>query len=260
MADEAPVDETPAPAPDGRGGRHLRDVLVAFAVACAGVAALSQLGRLVPFVGENLGALVAVLFLYIPVFYAWRRGEDLVAYGFRAKPLVRGLGFGFGVPLVVFPLFAALFVGFYEVACRPGEAAWLADLARPGACARWDGWGGMHAPRFGGELLELTFIQVVVFALPEELFFRGFAHELCERAFPPRRRFLGGGLGWALILSSALFALAHLPADPHPRQLSVFFPGLAFGWMRSATGSILAGAIAHAAANLFLAVLERMFF
>ena len=35
-----------------------------------------------------------------------------------------------------------------------------------------------------------------------------------------------------------------------PRGLSVFFPGLLFGWMRSATGSILAGTICHALSNL----------
>jgi uncharacterized protein len=245
---------------DPSGRRDLRDALVAFALACAGVAALAALGLAVPFVDRNLGALVAVVFLYIPVLFSWRRGEDLVAYGFRAAPVGRGLALGLGAPLILFPIFAAVFVLFYDVVCRPGQADWLRQLAPRGACRGWDGWAGMHAPPFDLELLELAFVQVVVIALPEELFFRGFLHELCERALPPRRRLLGGGIGWALVLSSALFAVGHLAAGFDLRRLSVFFPGLLFGWMRSATGSVLAGTIAHAASNVFIRLLEKMFF
>ena len=242
------------------GSREVRQALLACALACAAVAALAALGRAVPFVDRNLGALVAVVFLYLPVFFAWRRGEDLVAYGFRAAPIGRGLALGAGASLVLFPLFAVGFVLFYDVVCGPGEWAWLGQLAPPGMCVRWQGWSGLHAPALGLDFLELAFVQVVVIALPEELFFRGFVHEMLERAFPPRRRLLGGGLGWALVLSSALFAVSHLAAGFDPRRLSVFFPGLVFGWMRSATGSVLAGTIAHAASNLLIRVLEQMFF
>jgi membrane protease YdiL (CAAX protease family) len=247
------------PAEPRRGG-ELRDVFVAFALACAGVAALAAVGRAVPLIDRNLGALVAVVFLYLPFFFAGRRGEDLVAYGFHAGPVGRGLAIGAGAPLVLFPLFAAVFVLFYDVACRPGQAEWLRMLTPPGSCPGWDGWGGVHAPHIGLDFLELVFVQIVVIALPEELFFRGFLHELCERALPPRRRLLGGGVGRALLLSSALFALGHLAAGFDLRRLSVFFPGLLFGWMRSATGSILAGVICHAASNLFIRLLEQMFF
>jgi membrane protease YdiL (CAAX protease family) len=236
-----------------------RDALVAFALACVGVGALAALGQAVPFVGRNLGALVAVVFLYLPVYYAWRRKEELADYGFKTAPLGKGLLLGFGIPLAIFPVFAVIFVYFYDLVCSPDAAAWLRQLAPPGTCPRFRGWDGIQAPAVDLELLELAFVQVVVIALPEELFFRGFIHELLERAMPPRRRVLGGGVGWALVLSSALFAAGHLAAGLDPRRLSVFFPGLLFGWMRSATGSILAGTIAHAASNLFIHILERMF-
>jgi membrane protease YdiL (CAAX protease family) len=237
----------------------VRDALVAFALACAGVAALAGLGRAVPFVGRNLGALVAVVFLYLPVYFAWRRKEELVDYGFRRDPLGKGLIIGVGVPLLIFPLFALAFVAFYDLVCDPGREAWLRQLAMPGSCPRFRGWAGIKAPAIDLDLLELAFVQVVVIALPEELFFRGFIHQLLERAMPPRRRLWGGGIGWALVLSSALFAAGHLAAGLDPRRLAVFFPGLLFGWMRSATGSILAGTIAHAASNLYIHILERMF-
>ncbi|HLU64833.1 MAG TPA: CPBP family intramembrane glutamic endopeptidase [Kofleriaceae bacterium] len=237
----------------------MRDALVAFAVACAAVAALAALGGAVPLVGRNLGALVAVVFLYLPFFFAWRRSEDLASHGFHAAPVGKGLLLGLGAPLVIFPLFAVGFVLFYQEVCQPGQPGWLRQMAPPGSCGAFRGWDGMRAPALDLELLELAFVQVVVIALPEELFFRGFIHGLLERAMPPRRRLWGGGVGWALVLSSALFALGHLASGLDPRRLSVFFPGLMFGWMRSATGSILAGTIAHAASNLFIHVLERMF-
>ena len=89
-------------------------------------------------------------------------------------------------------------------------------------------------------------MQLVVVALPEELFFRGCLHRLLEERFPPTRRWLGGGLGVALLLSSLAFALVHLPKNGDPRALATFFPGLLFGWMRSATGSIMPSVLVHA--------------
>ncbi len=229
---------------------------MAFAAASAGVVVLAQLGRVIPLLGANLGAAVAIVFLYVPVYFTWRRGEDLSDYGFRAEPMGKGLAFGVGIPLVVFPLFLVGFVVFYDVVC--GSEGALHQLAPPGFCPRWRGWEGVSAPDRGLEYLELAFVQVVVVALPEELLFRGFIHELCERALPPKRRLFGGGIGWALVLSSALFAVGHLAVGLDPRRLAVFFPGLLFGWVRSATGSILAGTIIHAASNLFIDILQDM--
>ena len=58
------------------------------------------------------------------------------------------------------------------------------------------------------------------------------------------------------MLSSLAFALIHLPKDGDPRALATFFPGLLFGWMRSATGSILASTVTHAASNILVRFLE----
>jgi membrane protease YdiL (CAAX protease family) len=231
------------------------------------VAVLGLIGRAIPWLDANLGAVVAVVFLYVPVLFAWKRNEDLYSYGFwvpsgdKTRLLVnrRGIAFGLGVPLAVFPLFAIGYVLFYDIVCSASVPAWLTRLAMPGQCARWDGWGDIAFPRLDLDFAELALVQLVVIALPEEVFFRGFLHKLLEQSLPPRRRILGGGIGWALVLSSLLFAIGHLAVNPDPRRLAVFFPGLVFGWMRSATGGILAGTIAHAASNLFIYLLERMF-
>lgn len=199
---------------------------------------------------------MAVLLLYAPVMAAWRRGEDIADYGFRLAPLGRGLALAGGAIGVLFPLFAVGYLTFYEVTCGSADLRWLAV---PGVCPRFLGWDHPRVPYLDWAFGEAVLVQVVVVALPEELFFRGYLLQLLERALPPRRRLWGGGIGWALVISAALFALVHLPRQGDPRALATFFPGLLFGWMRSKTGSILAPTVTHAASNLFVVILEKIY-
>jgi membrane protease YdiL (CAAX protease family) len=231
-------------------GRH---ALIAFVAVLALVAALVRIDYEVPFVGHLGSALVAVIFLYAPSVVAWRRGEDVDDYGFHAAPVGRGLAYGVGAAAVIFPIFVAGYFVFYGVVCA-SEA--LRALAPFHACRLYHGFAAIHAPHLGGDFVEFVLVQAIVVALPEELFFRGCLLGLLERRFPPKRRILGGGVGLALVLSAAAFALIHLPKDGDPRALATFFPGLLFGWMRSATGSILASTVAHASSNILIRVLD----
>ncbi len=238
--------------------RELKQAFGAFGLAIGLMALLGLLARAVGFVRAEMGSLVAIVFLYLTVVVAKRRGENLVAFGFHLSPRLRSIAIAVTYVAVVLPVFTLGFVIFYDIACTSGSP--LAPLASPSLCFEYQGWEGAHWPPLGLDTLLLAFGQVVVVALPEELFFRGLIHELCERALPPKRRVLKGGIGWALVISSTLFAIGHLAVDFDPKRLAVFFPGLVFGWMRSATGSILAGVIAHAASNLFIHILQRVFF
>jgi uncharacterized protein len=237
----------------------VRECLAMFAVATLLVAALWRLAGPLPFVNDYLPALVAIVFLYLPAWLAWRRGQEIADFGFTLRGWPRSLAFGLGGPLVVFPLFLVGFVVFYQQVCAADGGA-LHALAPPGLCRRFLGWEGLDHIRAPEGVLEATFAQIVVVALPEELFFRGYLLARLEQAFPPGRRLLGGGLGVALVLSALLFALGHVLVDFDLRRLAVFFPGLLFGWMRSATGSILAGVLCHASANLYIDTLHRTFF
>jgi uncharacterized protein len=239
--------------------RPTRDALIAFATAAAAIIVLGLISRGVGIVRANLGALVAIVFIYIPFWYARRHDQDLVDYGFVARPLGKGLAIGLGGVAILFPLFVGGYALFYEVACG-GTSELLARLPLPGRCEIWRGFEQIDWPEIDWEFARLAFFQVIVVALPEELFFRGFLLDLLERSMPPKRRIWGGGIGKALVLSSALFALSHVLVAFDPRRLAVFFPGLVFGWMYSATRSILAGVIFHTCANLFIHVLDRMFF
>ncbi|MBI4950429.1 MAG: CPBP family intramembrane metalloprotease [Myxococcales bacterium] len=97
--------------------------------------------------------------------------------------------------------------------------------------------------------------QLLVVALPEEAFFRGFLQTALDRAWRPRVRILGAELGLGYLLSAAIFAAGHFFTLPSPARLAVFFPALAFGWLRARTGGIGAGFVYHALCNLFASAL-----
>ncbi|WP_165373486.1 myxosortase MrtC [Sorangium cellulosum] len=99
--------------------------------------------------------------------------------------------------------------------------------------------------------------QLLVVALPEEAFFRGYLQSALDRVFPPRLRVLGAQLGPGWLVASAIFALGHLLTILHPARLAVFFPSLIFGWLRARTGGIGAPLLFHAACNLFSLTLAR---
>jgi len=252
----------PSTATQQRAGR---DALVAFVVVFVLVTGLVRINITLPWVGHLGSALVSVLFLYVPLYLAARRDEDLRDYGFLYEPVGRGLlTAGLAIAVIV-PLFALGFVAFYEVACH---SALLSHLVPHQMCSHYGGLASLHPPRLA--LFEATppaldtlsgewcVVQWLVVGLPEELFFRGFLLKKLEERFPPRRRLWGGGVGKALVLSALAFALIHLPKEGDPRALATFFPGLLFGWMRSATGSILASTITHGCSNILARALEIM--
>lgn len=125
--------------------------------------------------------------------------------------------------------------------------------------------------------------QLVFIALPEEFFYRGYVMTQLRRFFdsrratspesrsedenhgaqPPQRRRL-------LLISaenavtSVLFALGHLLIPIGGVLLigraAVFFPSLAFGWLRERTGTIAAPVVYHAAANMMVLLAAPHFF
>jgi membrane protease YdiL (CAAX protease family) len=99
--------------------------------------------------------------------------------------------------------------------------------------------------------------QLVVIALPEEAFFRGYLQTSLDRVWAPRWQILGAKLGPAWLVASAIFALGHVLTIRHPARLAVFFPALVFGWLRQRTGGVGAGVVFHASCNVFSATLGR---
>jgi len=102
-----------------------------------------------------------------------------------------------------------------------------------------------------------AFGQVILIALPEEAFYRGYLQTRIDDALPARVRVLGAELGPGILVASVVFALGHFATIRDPARLAVFFPSLAFGWLRRRTGGIGASVVFHALCNLFSETLGR---
>ncbi|MES1176002.1 MAG: myxosortase MrtC [Myxococcales bacterium] len=101
--------------------------------------------------------------------------------------------------------------------------------------------------------------QLLVIALPEEAFYRGYLQSALDEVWKPRWRVLGADLGPGILVTSALFALGHLCTEFNAARLAVFFPSLAFGFLRSRTRGVGAGLVFHALCNLFASYLGQSY-
>jgi membrane protease YdiL (CAAX protease family) len=212
------------------------EVLVAFAAVTAVVSGLYRL-RTVAFIDRNLAVVAAVLFLYVPAMLLWRRKLDLEQYGMRISPLGRGLLLWALALAVVLPLFSIGYYLYMRKLCPhlPRALVYCPPALRP-------------ILRLPPQPLLAVVSQLVVVALPEEFFFRGFIQGRLAQAYTRST---------ALLATAAIFALGHYLVTFEPAALAVFFPGILFGLLRAATGSILAGTLFHASCNLLIDVLHR---
>lgn len=108
---------------------------------------------------------------------------------------------------------------------------------------------------FGNDVLG----QLLLVALPEEAFYRGYLQTELDKVLPPRLRVLGAKVGPGLLITSLIFAIGHFVTIPFPARLAVFFPSLVFGWLRARTGGIGAPLAFHAFCNVFSEILGRAY-
>jgi membrane protease YdiL (CAAX protease family) len=111
----------------------------------------------------------------------------------------------------------------------------------------------VSASDLGGDALG----QLLVIALPEEAFYRGYLQSRLDDAWPPRWRLLGAQVGPGLLVAAAIFATGHIVTVHAVSRLAVFFPALLFGWLRARTGGIGASVCFHAFCNLGSQLLGR---
>jgi uncharacterized protein len=192
-----------------------------------------------------------VSFLYLPVWAMNRRGEEYADYGVTTRRWRADVKLFLLFAAIVTPLFIGGFLVFFHL--LPHLPADLRHALSPIQ-------GMPHfRPRLPPRFMEWVLDQLLVVALPEELFYRGFVQTRLRDAWPQGRMLFGGRLGPAFWLTAVLFALGHL-AVFQVWRLGVFFPALLFGWMRERTGTVLGAALFHAYCNLLELTLESSFF
>ena len=123
----------------------------------------------------------------------------------------------------------------------------------------WHPRGSFHFAFAPNEAVNEAFGQLVIIALPEEAFYRGYLQSRLDEVLPGRIRILGADIGPALLVTSIIFALGHYATIHEPARLAVFFPSLAFGWLRARTKGVGAGIAFHAMCNLFSETLGKGF-
>ena len=208
----------------------MKEVVAVFAVQFAAVQLLVHAARMFAFEGA-LSALIGAVFIFLPVLVLDRRGRPYAKYGLAFANPIREL------PVVMLfigvtwpPIVAAIFL-FPEL-WQLQEVSWELNLPQ--------GYAAVAVAHF------------LVVALPEEFFFRGYLLGRLDGIFSWRFKLLGVEVGHGLWLSSLLFAVGHFAVDFYPSRLLVFFPALAFGYLRLKRNSIVAPVIFHGCCNVFM--------
>jgi membrane protease YdiL (CAAX protease family) len=228
------------------------------AIALLGVSKGISLG--VPLLAANLAGVAALLFVLLPDRLLRARDEYWDAYGLpwwglrdarTWRAWGRGALWALGLAAIIFPLFAVGYATF--AGTLPRLPAGLARALAP----------YVGSPRFAlrapPDLALRAAAQLVVVALPEELFYRGFLQTSWGRGEGRSVRVLGATLGPGFLRTQILFALGHLVVL-QPWRLGTLFPGLVFGWLRARTGDLAAPVLFHALSNLLMATLEASFY
>lgn len=188
---------------------------------------LFELQRL-PFVRQNMMLFTGILLIYVPVLMLWVRKERMDFFEGSFSELARSIGWCLLLAAIVFPLIE------------------IGD--------RWFQGQFFHRHYVGGHydgLLKAGLFQFLLVAIPEEFFYRGYMQTMFNRIWGKPARLLGTAVGWALPFTCFLFALSHSMIVLRWWHFSIFFPALAFGWLREKTGAITAGALFHALCNVY---------
>lgn len=182
--------------------------------------------------------LVPTLLLYIPFFLLTFLKEPLPFIDRHFKDFLRGFFVFFLTTFIIFPpyLFFAHLWMLYVFDFQNFHPASLRTLLAP------------------------FLYQLLVVALPEEFFFRGYFQGRLKKVCPPRWRILGASLGWEWIVTAVVFTIAHSVLQLKWWHFSIFFPALLFGYLKERTGSITAPILFHAFCNSFMNWFAKSYF
>ena len=177
-----------------------------------------------------MSLIVAIMFLYTPVAVFWIKGKNIDFIDQDVRSYFKSIITFLISALCVFPPFLIL-AHLWQVVVFNQHNFHVAGFS---------GFWGIAA------------FQLFIVALPEEFFFRGYFQGAMNSIFKSRWNVFGTKLGWAWIITAAIFAIAHTIVVYRWWQFSIFFPALMFGYLRERTGSITAPILFHASSNLLM--------
>jgi membrane protease YdiL (CAAX protease family) len=227
--------------------RRWRALVEALATACVVTAAVTLASSFLP--EKYIATGVGFIFLAATWALVWRRDDAFVV---RA-----GLAFG---GLVLPGRLDARLAAMSALRALAWALAFGAVTFIPfffGWRFWWHPDGSFALTPRVSEIANEVVGQVVIIALPEEAFYRGYLQSRLDDVWSFRIRIAGAPLGPGIFIASAIFALGHLATIHAPARLAVFFPALVFGWLRARTGGVGASIAYHALCNVFSEALGR---
>ena len=174
--------------------------------------------------------------IYVPLLWALFARLDLAELGATTEGSQKALVVLLWFSLATLPAF---FLGnhLFEVLMHGHSFHWVAPAG----------------------FLSLVATEILVVAVPEEFFFRGYLQRRFEMASQKKWKLLGATLGAGWLVSSVLFAASHSLVSPALWHAGIIFPGLAFGWLRARTGSLIVPVLYHALCNVSMAVVQSCY-
>ncbi len=179
-------------------------------------------------VHEYSSIIFLILGVYGPLLILRWRGRRITFLERSMRDVLRSLATFLVVALIIFPPYL-LVAHLYQ--------HWIGGFALHTALRLWPGW-------------ELVIAQMLLVALPEEFFFRGYVQSTLDQVLTPRWKIFGVRLGWSWLLTALLFAFAHSVITYQWWHFAIFFPALAFGYLRERTGGLVAPMLFHALSNI----------
>jgi uncharacterized protein len=218
-----PTDETSSPDRPAL----IREAWIASLGILISFGLLKHVGPHIPFLGPHVFTIAAGIQLYVPLMLIGRRGITRQSLGLTLSAWKQDLAL------------LAILAAITTIPFAIGHHFWMTTF-----------YGRHFELRWPDGFLERMLTQVFVIALAEELFYRGYLQDRLQKIWPARRKLFGAPFGAAIVVTAAVFALAHFVGEYRFDRLGPFFPALLFGLMRSRTQTI-AGAIGyHAFCNL----------
>ena len=178
--------------------------------------------------GQVAGLMTAVFLLYVPILIYLKKGEKVGYFDREFSDLSRSLTVCLVFSLIIF------------------SSALLVNHLFQTHINHFSYQPGIFLKPYG-----TFFSQLVMIALPEEFFFRGYLLGRFDEVFGKTRRLLGVAVGPGLLLVSLIFAVSHSLISFAPWHILIFFPALAFGWLREKTGTLTAPILFHTFCNIF---------
>ncbi len=182
-----------------------------------------------PLIHEYSALCTALIFLYLPVFVLRLKKQSYDFFEKSYAELLRSLKYFVLASLLIFPLYLL------------GSHYFLLLVFKV----------HYHSiPLHSAPVWTFFIYHLLLVALPEEFFFRGYLLRNFQQIFNDQKTFLGVKVGLAFFLTALLFAFSHSLVVLRWWHFSIFFPALVFGWLREKTNGLVAPILFHALSNV----------